>query len=72
MYVQLIDDQKSTTIISAAGKKGLKEAKLLGEKIAELAKKANIKELVLDRGAYKYHGQVKAAAEAIKASGIRL
>ncbi len=72
MYVQLIDDQKRTTMISATSKKGLKEAKLLGEKIAELAKKANIKELVLDRGAYKYHGQIKAVAEAIRASGVKL
>lgn len=72
IYVQLIDDQKGATIISAISKKGIKEAGLLGEKIAELAKKADIKELLLDRGAYKYHGQVRAVAEAIRALGIKL
>lgn len=72
VYIQLIDDQKGTTMISATSKKGLKEAKLLGEKIAELAKKANIKEMLLDRGAYKYHGQIKAVTEAIRTSGIKL
>ena len=72
VYVQLIDDQKGATVISAANKKGVKSAQSLGEKIVELAKKANIKEMVLDRGVYKYHGQIKAVAEAIRASGIKL
>lgn len=72
LYIQLIDDEKRVTMMSGANKKGLAGARALGEKIAELAKKANIKEMVLDRGAYKYHGQVKSVAEAIRASGIKL
>ena len=72
IYIQLIDDKKGSTIVSAFNKKGVKGAQSLGEKVVELAKKANVKEVVFDRGAYKYHGQVKAVAESMRASGIKL
>lgn len=72
IYIQLIDDKKGATIVSAVNKKGVKGAQSLGERVVELAKKANVKEIVFDRGTYKYHGQVKAVAEAIRASGIKL
>lgn len=72
LYVQLIDDKKSQTLASAVVKKGVKEAAKLGEKIAELAKKAGIKGVLFDRGAYKYHGQVKAVAEAMRNTGLKI
>ncbi|MEK9183646.1 MAG: 50S ribosomal protein L18 [Patescibacteria group bacterium] len=72
LYVQLIDDQKGHTLISAASKKGIKEALKLGEKIAELAKKTGIKNVLLDRGSYRYHGQIKTVADSLRDSGIKI
>lgn len=57
---------------SASTKKGVKAAGELGLKIAELAKKAGVKQALFDRGRYKYHGQVKALAESTKAAGLKI
>ena len=72
LYIQLIDDQKGHTLVSASSKKGIKEAVKLGERIAELAKKAGVKGVLLDRGSYRYHGQVKTIAESLKTGGIKI
>ncbi len=72
IYAQLIDDDSSRTVAAATTKKGVKAASELGAKIAELAKKAGIKSALFDRGRYKYHGQVKALAEAAKAGGLKI
>ena len=45
-------------------------ATLLGKLIAERALKAGIKEVVYDRGAYKFHGRIKALAEAAREAGL--
>ena len=42
----------------------------LGEMIAKLAKEKGVTAMVFDRGSYRYHGRVKAVAEAIRAAGI--
>jgi len=81
IYVQIIDDAKGVTLASASTAveevaKGLKSkgnveaAKKVGEAIGEAAKKINITQVVFDRGGYKYHGRVKALAEAARASGL--
>ncbi len=80
IFLQLINDAKGTTILSFSDLKiGKKEkisktesAKIVGKKLAELAKEKKIKEVVFDRGGYKYHGRVKAVAEAVKEEGLKI
>lgn len=78
-YVQLINDETGTTLASAstqelkAGKvKKIDQAKLLGELIAEKAKKAGIAQAIFNKGAYLYHGRVKAVAEGARTKGLNL
>lgn len=77
--VQIIDDEKGVTLVSASSldkslniKNGsnIEAAKLVGKSIAEKAKKAKIKKVVFDRGGYLYHGRVKALAEAARENGL--
>lgn len=70
--VQLIDDTRGITIVSARDKKGVARAAQLGKKIAETAQKAGIAKAVFDRGAYRYHGNVKAVAESAREAGLQL
>jgi large subunit ribosomal protein L18 len=80
VYVQVIDDLKGATIVSAnsaEGKKGERKtggnvasAKAVGQVIAERAKAKGIKQVVFDRGGYIYHGRVKALAEAAREAGL--
>jgi len=76
IFVQLIDDAQGKTLISSrdTGLKGTKveRAKLLGEKIAKLALEKKIKSAVFDRGSKKYHGRVKALADALRDKGLKL
>ncbi|MBE6446454.1 MAG: 50S ribosomal protein L18 [Alphaproteobacteria bacterium] len=75
---QLIDDKKAITLVAASSKekdfkaKGstVDGAKLVGQMIAERALKAKVKEVVFDRGAYKFHGRIKALAEAAREAGL--
>lgn len=76
IYAQLIDDSKHTTLfgvseklISAKGTK-VEVAAVLGKKIAEMAKEKKIKEIKFDKGSYRYHGRVKALAEAAREGGL--
>ena len=76
MFLQLIDDEAGKTLASAAVKE-LKKAgtktessKELGKLIAEKAKGKKIEAVVFDRGSYKYHGRVKAAAEGAREGGL--
>ncbi|HEV2009719.1 MAG TPA: 50S ribosomal protein L18 [Candidatus Limnocylindria bacterium] len=46
-------------------------AATVGEKIAEKAKAAGIEEVIFDRGGYRYHGRVKALADAARSNGLR-
>jgi len=46
-------------------------AKFVGNLIAEKAKKLGIKEVVFDRRWYKYHGRIKALAEAARSAGLK-
>lgn len=76
---QIIDDEKGVTLVSASSlekdlnlKNGgnVEAAKMIGAEIAKRAIKANIKQVVFDRGGYLYHGRVKALAEAARENGL--
>ncbi len=75
--VQVIDDTKGTTLVSASSVDmklenggNIEAAKAVGAEIAARAKKAKIKKVVFDRGGYIYHGRVKALAEAAREAGL--
>jgi large subunit ribosomal protein L18 len=76
MFLQLVDDEAGKTLASAAVKElkqpGTKTeaSKELGKLIAEKAKSKKIEAVVFDRGSYKYHGRVKAAAEGAREGGL--
>ena len=80
-YAQVIDDKKGVTLVSASSlemsvknnlaDKSKKEiASLVGSLIAERAVGNGLKEVIFDRGGYKYHGRVKAVAEAARKGGL--
>jgi len=81
IYAQLIDDGEGKTLVSASdfelgtkkGKKAVKTelAKEVGKAVAKKAADKKIKEVVFDRGGYKYHGRVKALAEAAREAGLK-
>jgi len=78
IYVQVIDDNEGTTLVSAStiekGKRvkggNLAAAKTVGKLVAERAKEKGIQKVVFDRGGYIYHGRVKALAEAARQAGL--
>jgi large subunit ribosomal protein L18 len=78
---QIIDDARGVTLVSAssldedhrkASKKGSDKeaAAAIGTLLARRALEKNIKDVVFDRGAYLYHGRVKALAEAAREGGL--
>ena len=76
MVVQLIDDQAGKTLIAADSKEvkaklTVEGAKKLGTLLAQKAKEANISSVVFDRGGYKYHGRIKALADAAREGGLK-
>ncbi len=77
--VQIIDDEKGITLVSASSidkdlkiKNGsnIEAAKIVGAEIAKKAKKAKISKVVFDRSGYLYHGRVKALADAARENGL--
>jgi large subunit ribosomal protein L18 len=81
IYAQVIDDQAGRTLAAASTidpevrselKTGAdqKAAEQVGKLVAARAKSAGVDTVVFDRGAYRYHGRVKALAEAARASGL--
>ena len=82
IYAQVIDDLKRHTLVSAStldpeikgeavGKAKTDEAKLIGSLVAKRALSKGINQVVFDRGGYKYHGRVKALAEAARQGGLK-
>lgn len=82
IQAQLIDDKNGKTIGSISTtskelrntefvKKNKASARKLGERIAEIAKSKNIKEVVFDRGPFKYHGILAELANAARAGGLQ-
>ncbi len=81
IYAQVIDDEKGHTIAAASSldsevKADVNEktkssvARLVGSLIAKRAISKGIPQVVFDRGGYKYHGRVKALAEAAREAGL--
>ena len=82
IYAQIIDDLSGRTLAAASTldkdiKSGVKNgatteaAAAIGKLIAERGKAANVTEVIFDRGAYIYHGRVKALAEAAREGGLQ-
>lgn len=70
--VQLIDDTKGTTMVAVKGSgKNMTEAKTLGSEIAKQAVSKGIEHVVFDRGGFRYHGAVKALADAAREGGLK-
>lgn len=82
IYAQVIDDDAGRTLAAASdvepearsqinGKSKRDAAKLIGELLAQRARERGITQLVFDRGGYKFHGRVKALAEAVREAGLQ-
>jgi large subunit ribosomal protein L18 len=81
IYAQVIDDSKGTTIAAASSlekemRSSLKTganvdaAKAVGKLVAQRAVEKGIKDVVFDRGGYRYHGRIKALASAAREGGL--
>jgi len=81
IYAQLIDDESGHTLVSASSvdhdlrtqMKGLKkteQANLVGKSLADRAGDKGIRQVVFDRGGYRYIGRVKALADGARQSGL--
>ena len=81
IYAQLVDDEHGATLVTVgsltkelreSGKSGgnLAAAKAVGELVARRAKDKGIERVVFDRAGYKYHGRVKALADAARVAGL--
>jgi large subunit ribosomal protein L18 len=81
IYAQIVDDSEGKTLCSASSllkevsSKSLSGQKIdlgreVGRSIAEKAQKEGIKKVVFDKGGYRYHGRVKALAEAARKAGL--
>ncbi len=80
IYAQVIDDLTGRTLASAStADKGAGEgatgnspaAAAVGKRLAERAKAAGISQVVFDRGGFRYHGRVKALADAAREGGLQ-
>jgi len=81
IYAQVIDDTAGHTLAAAStvdrelrekveGKNKTEAAKLVGELVARRAREAGVTQVVFDRGGYRFHGRVKALADAAREAGL--
>jgi large subunit ribosomal protein L18 len=81
IYVQVIDDVAGHTLTSASTidrelrgqvdeKNKTEAAKMVGALVAQRAQALGIKQVVFDRGGYRYHGRVKALADGAREAGL--
>ena len=81
IYAQLIDDTAGRTLLSASsidgelrtslkGKNKTEQARLVGEAVAQRAQAKGIKQVVMDRGGFRYAGRIKALAEGARKEGL--
>jgi large subunit ribosomal protein L18 len=81
IYAQVIDDTTGCVLASSSsagkrstvsgGRANVAAAEQVGRLIADAARAAQITQVVFDRAGYKYHGRVKALAEAARAAGLQ-
>lgn len=82
IYAQLVDDLTGTTLASASTRAkelrgevpyggNIKAAVLVGQKIAGAAQAKGITKVAFDRGHYRYHGRIKALADAAREGGLQ-
>jgi large subunit ribosomal protein L18 len=82
LYAQVIDDAAGRTLVAASsvdkemrkqmkGGGNVAAAKIVGQVVASRAKEKGIAQVVFDRGGYRYHGRVKALAEAAREAGLK-
>lgn len=83
IYAQVLNNDGTATVASAStvepkiksglkkGSGNVKAATAIGNEIAKRALKAGISEVAFDRSGFKYHGRVKALAEAARESGLK-
>jgi len=67
IYAQMINDEKAVVLASSKGK----DPEKVGTEIAKLARLKKISKAVFDRSGYRYHGKVKALADAAREGGIK-
>ena len=78
LHAQIIDDASGKTLVAgstkdvATGKKKMDAAKLLGADLAKRAGEKGIKEVVFDRGGFRYTGRVEMLAQAAREAGLKL
>ena len=75
IYGQIIDDDRGATLASASDLNGASGSKTeravaVGEALARTAQAAGISAVIFDRGGYRYHGRVRALAEAAREGGL--
>lgn len=80
IYAQLIDDLQGVTLAAASSRSkavtlpyggNIKAAQAVGKKLAEVAKEKGITKAAFDRGHYRYHGRIKALADAAREGGLQ-
>lgn len=77
VYAQIIDDTIGVTLVGISEKMTktvgtkVEKAKALGAELAKLATAKKIKQVVFDKGSYRYHGRVKALAEGAREGGLK-
>jgi large subunit ribosomal protein L18 len=83
VFAQIIDDENGVTLVALASnsksfevKKSDKTtktviAKLVGKKLAEMAKEKGIESVVFDRNKYRFHGRIKALADGAREGGLQ-
>jgi large subunit ribosomal protein L18 len=82
IYAQLIDDLGGLTLASVSSNSAelrkslpyggnIEAAKAVGKKLAEAAKSKGIGKAAFDRGHYRYHGRIKALADAVREGGLQ-
>jgi large subunit ribosomal protein L18 len=79
LWVQVIDDEAGRTLLSTSTKAlglerggNLAAAKAVGDEVGRKALEAGVKRAAFDRGGYRYHGRVKAVADAVRAAGVEM
>ncbi len=82
IYAQVVDDGRGHTLVTAStldaeiksdtkGKNKTERAALVGALLAKRAKEKKITQVAFDRGGFRYHGRVKALAEAARKGGLK-